>query len=117
MSNTEESQEEGSEGAKKVKTRITCRAEGAQSVWIAGSFNDWKPDEFPMEWQPESVPSGDDDVGIWVVELELLPGRHEFKFVVDGEWCCSPDCSGDHVCPDCVENGHGSMNRVLEVGG
>ena len=101
----------------KVKTRITCRADCAQSVWIAGSFNDWKPDSIPLKWQLESEQPEDDGEGGWVVELELLPGQHEFKFLVDGEWCCSPDCSGDHVCPGCVENAHGTMNRVLEVSG
>lgn len=117
MKTTEDNNAKDVQEVQKVKTRISCRAEGAQSVWIAGSFNDWKPDEIPLEWQPESVPPGKEDEGVWVVELELPPGRHEFKFVVDGEWCCSPDCGGDHVCPECVENEHGTMNRVLDVVG
>lgn len=115
MKTTEADNEDATKQSGSVKTRITCRAPGAESVFIAGSFNDWKPDEIPLEWQPESVPTDEGDEGIWAVELELPEGRHEFKFVVDGEWCCSPSCEGEHVCPDCVMNEHGTMNRVLEV--
>lgn len=47
--------------------------------------------------------------------MNLSPGRHEFKFVVDGEWCCEPGCNGRDQGPKCVPNPFGTMNRVIEV--
>lgn len=93
--------------AKRTKaTAITCQAEHAGAVFIAGTFNDWNPEATPMKRAPS---------GRWRVALQLPPGRHEFKFIVDGEWCCAPACHGDEPCPQCVPNEHGTMNRVLEV--
>ncbi len=53
--------------------------------------------------------------GKWSRRLYLEPGRYEFKFLVDGLWCCFPGCKGDYTCEHCVYNEHGTMNRVLEV--
>ena len=40
----------------------------------------------------------------------LLPvGRHEYKFIVDGEWHSDP------ACPDWVWNEHGTRNSIIEV--
>lgn len=89
------------------KTTITCVAPDAAEVFVAGTFNDWKPDKLPLKR---------DKAGRWSVDLELAPGRYEFKFIVDGQWCCDAGCSGEHTCPKCVPNEFGSMNRVLEVG-
>jgi hypothetical protein len=48
--------------------------------------------------------------------VALPPGRYEFKFVVDGAWCCEPGCEGPHHgCPKCVPNSSGTMNRLIEV--
>lgn len=85
---------------------LSCRAPEAQAVFVAGTFNDWKPDAEPLQRGPD---------GTWRATLKLPPGRHEFKFIVDGEWCCEPGCAGDRACPKCVPNDHGTMNRVLEV--
>lgn len=88
-------------------TTLSCHAPEAQAVFVAGTFNDWKPDAEPLQ-------RGAD--GNWSVALQLPPGRHEFKFIVDGQWCCEPGCEGEHRgCPKCVPNQHGTMNRVLEV--
>ena len=57
-----------------------------------------------------------DAKGNWDVALALPPGRHEFKFVVDGVSCCEPGCEGPHQgCPKCVPNSSGTMNRFIEV--
>lgn len=57
-----------------------------------------------------------DTKGNWDVTMPLPPGRHEFKFVVDGVLCCEPGCEGtNHDCPKCVTNSSGSMNRLIEV--
>lgn len=85
---------------------ISCKAPDARLVFLAGTFNNWDANATPMERSKD---------GEWSAQLELAPGRYEFKFIVDGEWCCAPGCQADHACPDCVPNDCGTMNRVLEV--
>jgi hypothetical protein len=55
--------------------------------------------------------------GDWTVALNLLPGRYEYKFVVNGNWCCEPGCDDHQTCQgsDCVANECGTQNRVIEV--
>jgi 5'-AMP-activated protein kinase regulatory beta subunit len=89
------------------KSAFVCHSDGAQNVFLAGSFNDWDPTRTPME------PQGD---GTSRVELELPPGPYEYKFVVDGAWCCEPGIP-DTECAGCVPNPFGSMNRIIEVPG
>lgn len=88
-------------------TRLSCFAPAAREVFVAGSFNDWNPRATPL--------IGDAD-GTWEVELPLVPGRHEFKFVVDGCWCCEPG-KADALCdsPGVVPNAFGTRNRVVDV--
>ncbi|MBY0514188.1 MAG: glycogen-binding domain-containing protein [Gemmataceae bacterium] len=88
-------------------TRFTCHAPAAQAVFLAGTFNGW---------DPKATPMAKDAAGDWGVAVDLPAGRHEFKFVVDGQWCCEPGCEGPHHgCPKCVRNPFGTMNRVIEV--
>ena len=87
---------------------LSCRAPEAKAVFVAGTFNDWKPDATPLHRHS----SADE----WTVIVPLPPGHHEFKFVVDGQWCCEPGCEHEyHGCPKCCPNSLGTMNRVLEV--
>lgn len=88
------------------KTGFECHAPDANEVFLAGTFNDWQPDATPM---------AKDEAGLWATELELSSGRHEFKFVVDGEWCCEPGCEASSECPKCIPNDVGSMNRYIDV--
>ena len=86
---------------------FSCHAPEAQAVFVAGTFNDWCADTLPLEKQTG---------GHWRTTLRLPPGHHEFKFIVDGQWCCEPGCEHEHQgCPKCVQNEFGTMNRVLEV--
>jgi peroxiredoxin len=57
--------------------------EKAEKVYLAGSFNDWKPAERAME--------GPDAEGWYTASVELAPGEHEYKFVLDGKtWRSDP---------------------------
>lgn len=89
-----------------VKTLFACKSEDALTVFLAGDFNDWNRDATALK-------KGKD--GRWIVNLDLPPGRYEFKFIIDGEWCCDPGCDGGVVCPRCVSNEFGTMNRYVEV--
>lgn len=89
-------------------TVFSCCADDARAVSLVGTFNDWNPDATPMSRNP---------AGEWTVRLELAPGRYEYKFVVDGQWCCEPgydDASFNSA--DSVENPFGGRNRSIEVG-
>jgi 1,4-alpha-glucan branching enzyme len=79
----------------------------AKQVFLVGTFNAWDPAALPMERSQR---------GDWSAAVDLAPGRHEFKFVIDGEWCCEPGCDGPHEgCPGCVPNEMGTMNRFIEI--
>jgi len=67
---------------------------------VAGSFNGWAIDEYMLK------PDRD---GWWSLELAIPPGRHEYRFVMDGEWVNG--ASPDGYAP----NPFGSMNCVLVV--
>jgi 1,4-alpha-glucan branching enzyme len=53
----------------------------AHSVFVAGTFNEWRPDATEM------VAMG---AGRWWKELMLTPGEHQYRFVVDGAWVDDP---------------------------
>lgn len=88
------------------ETLFSCHAPDAQQVFLAGTFNEWKPDATPM--------SKCDD-GTWTIGLKLPKGHYEFKFVVDDAWCCEVDCHVGRECPQCVPNEFGTTNRMVEV--
>jgi len=52
----------------------------ARSVFISGSFNGWSTSANPMK----RVDSG------WTVDLDLKPGKHTYKFIIDGNWIHDP---------------------------
>lgn len=91
-----------------IAKEIGCAAPNARNVFLAGTFNDWSESSTPMKKGIE---------GSWSVNLHLSPGHHEFKFVIDGKWCCAPGCedTAHPECRDCVVNSFGTMNRVLNV--
>jgi len=72
----------------------------AQEVCIAGSFNDWHPTVTPMIRL---------DDGKWAKELALPAGRHEYRFVVDGQWADDP------AAMELIPNPFGTANAVIEV--
>ncbi len=82
------------------KVRLQHHAPHAQRVCVAGSFNDWQPDATPLRLEAD---------GWWRIELELSPGAHEYRFVVDGVWCDDPHAART------LPNPFGGCNAVLLV--
>jgi len=73
----------------------------ANTVSIAGSFNDWIPQALS--------PTG--PKGEFTITLDLAPGDHEYKFVVDGRrWCY------DVLRPTSTDD-RGNRNNTITVGG
>lgn len=88
-------------------TVFQCHAPDARAVFVAGTFNQWSADATPMAKEAD---------GNWSAAVDLKPGRYEFKYVVDGAWCCEP--ASDDPQPGqagFVSNSFGTMNRVIEV--
>lgn len=81
------------------RVQFAFDAPEANDVAVTGSFCDWKT-LYPLKQQKN---------GAWKRTLEIAPGRHEYRFVVDGEWRDDPR-SGDRV-----PNPYGGMNSVLET--
>jgi hypothetical protein len=71
---------------------------GAVQVYLAGAFRAWQP--VLMKKQKD---------GRFALELRLSPGKHEYKFLVDGKWMADPDHS------QYAPNPYGSFNSVAEV--
>jgi 1,4-alpha-glucan branching enzyme len=89
------------------RTEFLMYAPEAKTVSVAGTFNNWRVDANPLTRDP---------VGTWRTSLRLAPGRYEYKFIIDGQWCCQPGLEGIHEGRGgCVCNEFGTMNRVLEV--
>jgi chromosome partitioning protein len=86
---------------KMALTTFALNAPAAQSVYVAGSFNDWALDE-SCRMQNEN--------GRWTLQLPLDAGVYQYQFVVDGRWQADP--SHDRRQP----NGFGDMNSMIEVG-
>jgi hypothetical protein len=52
----------------------------ARNVFVAGTFNNWKPDELRMKREGN----------VWHLDLPLNPGNYGYKFIVDGAWMTDP---------------------------
>jgi len=82
------------------KVQFEFLAPEAREVFVAGEFNHWDVSAHPLK---------KDKNGLWKIALPLTPGKHEYRFLTDGEWKSDPSCSG------CVPNEFGSMNCVRIV--
>lgn len=63
--------------------RFSLFAPAAKSVTIAGSFNQWEPEQARL--------TGPDKKGIWTLTVPLSAGRHEYHFVINSsDWILDP---------------------------
>ena len=73
----------------------------AQSVQIAGDFNNWQPEQHMMEKVGDS--------GVWQTQMQLNPGRYRYRLVVDGQWQQDPYNELTEINP------FGGFNSVVEI--
>ena len=73
----------------------------AQEVQIAGDFNNWQPEQSPMQKVGHS--------GVWQTKMHLAAGRYRYRLVVDGQW------QQDPYNELTEQNPFGGLNSVLEV--
>ena len=60
-------------------------------------------------WQQSGIPMHKGKDGIWVATVELPPGSHTYRFIVDGDWRDDPECTLR------VPNPYGSQDMVRQV--
>ncbi len=72
----------------------------AASVRVTGSFSGWSAEGVPLHPGPD---------GRWETTLPLSPGRHEYRFVVDGQWQTDPEN------PESIANEFGGRNSLVTV--
>ena len=47
--------------------------------------------------------------GVWTASVELPPGAHHYRFLVDGQWRDDPACARH------APNPYGTQNAICEV--
>ncbi len=73
----------------------------AESVQIAGDFNNWQPAKTQMQKVGDS--------GVWQTKLKLPAGKYRYRLVVDGQWQQDPYNELTETNP------FGGFNSVVEV--
>jgi len=85
-----------------LKGNTTFRLPGhakARIVILSGSFNNWNQSQFVFGREGDQ----------WVCRIDLEPGRHLYKFIVDGNWLLDP------ANPNTEDDDYGVKNSVVIV--
>ena len=83
-----------------LKGNTTFKLKGyseANFVVLSGTFNNWNQSQFVFGRE------GDE----WVCRIDLEPGKHAYKFIVDGNWILDP------ANPATEEDAAGNVNSIL----
>jgi chromosome partitioning protein len=67
---------------------------------VAGEFTDWEKKAIDMTANKD---------GSWQASVALPPGRHRYRFLVDGQW------QDDQNASERVPNPFGTCDCVIEV--
>jgi cyclomaltodextrinase len=87
------------ESALKKVTFTFEPTETYNQVFLAGTFNGWKPDATAMKKEDDH----------WEITLYLAEGEYRYKFVADGNWIT--DMKAEKFYPD----GYGGQNSAIIV--
>lgn len=82
------------------KVNFAMVAPEARNVFLVGDFNGWNI---------ESNPFKKDSKGTWKISINLIPGRYQYRFLVDGQWQEDPNCT------TFIPNSYGSENCVFTL--
>ena len=96
---TKESRKVSATKTKRKRVKFELQAKKNDTVYLAGSFNDWNPTKNQLKFKD----------GAFATSVLLPPGRYEYKFVVNDTWCIDPE--SDEWTP----NNMGSLNSVVTV--
>ncbi len=85
-----------------ITSPVTITLKGfpnANKVILTGSFVDWNENKIKMTLIN----------GVWTSTLQLVAGKHQYKFIVDGKWYTDP------ANPIVEDDGKGNLNSILFV--
>ena len=82
------------------KQMFSFHAPTATSVQLVGDFTHWQ--KHPVHLHRQSS-------GLWQASVELEPGAHRYRFLVDGQWQDDPECA------TFVPNPFGGRDAVRQV--
>jgi len=86
-------------GRKKGTVRFSVQAgKRNRKAAVAGDFHQWKPTAMRRQKN-----------GSFAAALAIPPGRHEYKFLLDGDWVHDIDV------PETIMNRYGTFNSVVIV--
>ncbi len=85
---------------KTKKVQFNLYLPDAEKVFLAGDFNNWDVVNLPMRKDVD---------GSWETNIDLTPGRYEYRFWANGAWHNDPNAL------DMVENPFGTQNCVRIV--
>jgi hypothetical protein len=88
--------------APSLKGNTTFRLKGyadASIVALAGSFNNWNQSQYILGREGNE----------WICRVDLEPGEHAYKFIVDGNWLLDPEN------PNTKDDDYGVKNSVIIV--
>lgn len=80
---------------------LTTYSPQANTVQVAGDFNNWSPEKTPMRKYRKE--------GVWKVKIPLTKGTYRYRYVVDGNWQHDPH--NDQAEP----NPYNGLNSVIRV--
>lgn len=84
-----------------VTVRFNFYSPDAKSVSLAGDFNKWSINEYPMKKHAN---------GVWTIEIPLTPRTYSYMYVIDEKvWAADPKADLYH------DDGFGSKNSVVRV--
>ncbi|KAG8745855.1 hypothetical protein FRC10_006882 [Ceratobasidium sp. 414] len=83
--------------ASTVPTRVVWRGDGVR-VELAGTFD--------RDWQGRRTLTWDPTIRAHVTTVDLKPGTHHIKFIVDEQWKCANDL------PTAVDDGGNLVNHI-----
>ena len=89
-----------SAGTRRSLQTFELAAPAAKHVELVGNFTHWQQ-------SPISLRKSRD--GMWRASVILGLGRHEYRFLVDDQWCDDPKCARHEPNP------YGGQNDVRQV--
>lgn len=95
-----------------VRITFSHNNPGLNSVWIAGSFNQWAGTAVNNDFNVKYLypMTGPDKKGLWRFQIWLKPGKYTYKFIENGKtWV--QDINAENAVPD----GYGKWNSVITV--
>lgn len=84
-----------------IEQPFSYTAPTAETVLLVGDFTHWEKDPIRLQRQAG---------GVWRTKVPLPPGKHHYRFIVDGVWRDDPEAATR------VANPFGSEDAVRDVG-